>query len=110
MYMSETVDKEQMKEEIWKEVSTVMDPDLKMSLVELGLIYELELDDDMNVKIRMTLTSMGCPIGPYLMNSVGEAAKRVEGVNEADVQIVWEPRWDPREMASEEAQLKLGIL
>lgn len=98
-----------MVKEIWSEISTVIDPDIRMSLVELGLIYRVELDDDMVVHIDMTLTSMTCPIGPYLMNQIGESAKRVEGVKDAMVQIVWEPKWDPAEMASEEAQMKLGI-
>lgn len=107
--MSVTEEKENMKKAIWEEISTVVDPDLRMSLVELGLIYEVELDEENVVHIKMTLTSMGCPIGPFLMNQVAESAKRVEGVKDADVLIVWEPKWDPREMASEEAQVKLGI-
>ncbi len=100
----------ELEEKVRAAVSTVIDPDIRMSLVELGLIYGIDIDESMTAYITMTLTSMACPAGPYLMNSVAEAAKSVPEIQDAKVDLVWEPRWDPREMASEEAQMKLGIL
>lgn len=99
-----------LEDAVWDAVSTVVDPDLRMSLKELGLIYGIDIDDKKFVIITMTLTSMGCPAAPFLMGAVEEAAKNVEGITGAKAELVWEPRWDPREMASEEAQMKLGIL
>ena len=90
-------------------MAKVEDPDLQMSLVELGLIYEVNLDENAFAHIKMTLTSMACPMGPMLKNSIEEAAKSAEGVSDAKVDIVWSPPWDPREMATEEAQMTLGI-
>ncbi len=102
--------REEMEKAVRAEVATVLDPDIRMSLMELGLIYGVEIDENNNVFIAMTLTSMACPAGPYLQNMVAEAARRVEGVAEVQVEIVWEPRWDPREMATEEVQARLGLL
>ncbi len=102
--------KEEMEKAVWEEVATVVDPDLRMSLKELGLIYGVDIMENNKVFITMTLTSMACPAGPFLMSSLEEAAKRVEGVTDVQVEVVWEPRWDPRIMASEEAQTKLGLL
>lgn len=105
-----TMDKQEIEKKVADEVATVVDPDLRMSLSELGLIYGIDVDEDYNAYVTMTLTSMACPAGPYLQNAVMEAAQRVDGIKKANVEIVWEPRWDPREMASEEAQVKLGLL
>lgn len=102
-------DREELEKKLWENVGTVMDPDLRMSLKELGLIYKLQLNDDMTVDVDMTLTSMACPIGPMLQNQIAEACKSVEGIKDARVEVVWEPRWDPRTMASEEAQMRMGI-
>jgi metal-sulfur cluster biosynthetic enzyme len=101
---------EEILKKIWDELTTVHDPELGINLVELGLIYDVEADEEGRISIRMTLTSMGCPIGPMLQSSVRHAALRVEGVKEVSVQIVWSPPWDPREMASEEAQIQMGLL
>lgn len=98
-----------LKEEIWKEISTVVDPEIGLSLTELGLIYELHIDENNGASIKMTLTSMGCPIGPMLMEEVRNAAYRVDGVSFVNVDLVFSPPWDPREMASEEAREYLGI-
>jgi metal-sulfur cluster biosynthetic enzyme len=100
----------ELEDRVRAAIGTVIDPDIRMSLLELGLIYGIEIDDSMTAYVTMTLTSMACPAGPYLMNSVGEACKTVPEIKDAKVDLVWEPRWDPREMASEEAQMRLGIL
>ncbi len=100
---------ESLKDKVWKEVATVDDPEIGIGLTELGLIYELDIDDASVAHIKMTLTSMGCPVGPQMKAAVHAAATRVEGVKDAEVEIVWTPAWDPREMATEEAQMQLGI-
>ena len=78
-------------------------------MYDLGLIYTIDVDNE-NVAIRMTLTSMGCPIGPQLMEQVKQAAEKVEEIKIADVEIVWTPPWDPASMASEDAKMELGII
>ncbi|NUM89545.1 MAG: metal-sulfur cluster assembly factor [Bdellovibrionales bacterium] len=86
----------------------VEDPELFLSLVELGLIYEVSIQGDA-VDVKMTLTSPGCPSAGYLMQSIRDRLLKYPGVAKADVRLVFEPKWDPREMASEEAKDKLGI-
>jgi len=107
--MSGNINPEKLKQKIRDEVSTVMDPDLGLSLTDLGLIYEINLDENNNVSIKMSLTSMGCPLGPQLQAAVHGAAARVNEVNKVQVDIVWSPPWNPKTMASEEARLELGI-
>jgi metal-sulfur cluster biosynthetic enzyme len=86
----------------------VYDPELGMSVVDLGLVYEARVEDG-TASVRMTLTSMGCPAGPQLMQEVEEAACGVPGVEEARVELVWSPAWNPT-MMSEDAKLELGYL
>ena len=98
-----------LRADVWDEMSTVLDPDIGLALTELGLIYDLQIDENGKANITMTLTSMACPIGPQLMESIKEAALRVDGIKDAHVEMVWTPPWDPREMASEDAKAYLGI-
>lgn len=86
----------------------VYDPELGMSVVDLGLVYEARVEDG-TASVRMTLTSMGCPAGPQLMQEVEEAACSVPGVEKAQVELVWSPAWNPT-MMSEDAKLELGYL
>ena len=104
------MDKDAIIKKIWEEISKVEDPDLGMGLVELGLVYNVDLSDSADVHIKMTLTSMACPMGPALKSAIEEAARTVPEVNEVSAEIVWSPAWDPREMASEEAQMHLGLI
>lgn len=99
-----------LKEEDLKEwLKPVEDPELFMSLVELGLIYEAKETAPKKVDVKMTLTSPGCPAGDYLVNAVKTRMEEHESVEACEVELVWEPQWDPAEMASEEAKDKLGI-
>ena len=95
------------KEEVWAKIQEVMDPELHMSIVKLGLVYSVEVRGD-HVDVEMTLTSPGCPFGPQLIYAVEMAARSVEGVEEVSVNVVWEPAWGPDQM-SEEAKLELGF-
>jgi metal-sulfur cluster biosynthetic enzyme len=85
----------------------VVDPELHMNIVDLGLVYKMDVQDSTAV-VDMTLTSPGCPYGPYLLHQVNEALCNVLGIEKADVRVVWEPPWGPDKM-SEEARLELGF-
>ncbi len=88
----------------------VQDPELRMSIVDLGLIYGADIEDDgKTIKVRMSLTSPACPYGPMLVTDVKKAASNLPGVEKAEVHVVWDPPWDPRTMASDEIKDKLGI-
>ncbi len=94
---------------ILEELRDVEDPELGISIVELGLIYGIEVQEG-TVNVKMTLTSPGCPIGPMLQTAVHGAVKRVyPDVQDIKVDLVWNPPWDPYTMASEEAKDMLGI-
>ena len=94
--------------QLWEEVKKVYDPEIGFSIVDLGLVYDIWTEGN-KAFVKMTLTSMGCPAGPYLEHEVKEACKRVEGIEEAIVEITFSPPWDPREMANEEIKMMLGI-
>lgn len=97
-------------------IAPIQDPELNIPILDLGLIYGIGIQEEPTggdgavVKIRMTLTSPACPIGPMLKAAVESAAARIPGVKKAEVEYVWSPPWDPREMASEDAKMALGII
>jgi len=95
------------KELITAALMTVDDPEMGVNIVDLGLIYDIDIEDD-KVIITMTLTSMGCPMGPRIMEDIDCAARLIPEVKEVEIKLVWEPIWDP-EMMSEEARDQLGI-
>ena len=89
---------------------TVFDPEIPVNIYDLGLIYALDVDAGSgNVDIRMTLTAPGCPVAQTFPATVSSAVEQVEGVNDAKVELVWEPPWS-RDMMSEAARLQLGLL
>ncbi|NKB23622.1 MAG: DUF59 domain-containing protein [Kiritimatiellae bacterium] len=85
----------------------VIDPDLHLNIVDLGLIYGVEQKEG-TVDIQMTLTTPGCPYGPYLLHQVDQTLKGQPGVEEVNVDVVWDPPWGPERM-SEAAKLELGF-
>ena len=95
------------KEAVMEALKQVIDPELFVNVVDLGLVYGADIDDDGNVRVTMTLTSPGCPIGPMVGEMVQDALSPVEGINEVEVDIVWTPPWGPH-MMSEDAKLELG--
>lgn len=95
-------------EELKEKLREVMDPELDMSIVDLGLVYDVEFEDG-EVLITMTLTSPGCPLGPVIRGEAYAKMKEIPGVKDVDVQIVWSPPWDPRTMASDDIKMALGI-
>jgi FeS assembly SUF system protein len=89
-------------------VREVYDPEIPLNIYDLGLIYRVDIDEESQVKIDMTLTSPMCPVAGSLPGEVEMAARGVEGVGEVVVDLVWEPPWGP-EVMSEAARLELGI-
>lgn len=98
-----------MEDEIIKALKTIYDPEIPVDIFELGLIYEIGIQDDGHVNVQMTLTSPNCPVAESLPVEVEEKTASVEGVKSAKVDIVFEPPWT-KDMMSEEAQLELGFL
>lgn len=95
------------EERVWDALRNCYDPEIPINIVDLGLIYGIEVKDDV-VNVRMTLTAQGCPAHGFIGDSVREELKRISGVSEAHVEIVWDPPWDPSRM-SEEGKRRLGI-
>ena len=98
------------RETVIEALRPIHDPELMVSIVDLGLVYDAVVSDDgKKVEVSMTLTSPGCPIGPELMAAVDHTARLVPGIEEVQVRLVWEPPWDPTKMASDAAKEQLGI-
>jgi metal-sulfur cluster biosynthetic enzyme len=95
------------KDDVIEAVRVVEDPELGMDIVELGLLYDVEVDGA-NVKVTHTLTSMGCPVGPMIQEGIADAAGSVPGVEHVDVELVWDPPWSPERM-SDDAKFILGF-
>ena len=105
---TETV-KRPTTEELWEALKVVQDPELHMGIVDLGLVYEVDIDDAGLVSIDLTLTSPGCPIGPMIQGQAYHLLTQMEGVEDVEVNLVWDPPWDPKTMASDEVKMMLGI-
>jgi metal-sulfur cluster biosynthetic enzyme len=88
----------------------VQDPELRLGIVDLGLIYGADVaEDGKSVTVRMTLTSPACPYGPMLITDVKSVVDNLPGVDQSEVKLIWDPPWDPKTMASDEIKDKLGI-
>ncbi len=107
--MDEKIDKKKLEEDIIAVLKTCYDPEIPVDIYELGLIYDIHIDDDGNVHIRMTLTSPMCPVAGTLPGEVEQKVKSVPGVRDARVEVVWDPPWT-MDMMSEAAKLELGFL
>ena len=98
------------KEQVMEALKPIQDPELSISIIDLGLIYNINFENDgKKVVVDMTLTSPACPVGPQLMAAVHTKTASIPGVEDAEVKLVWTPKWDPKIMASEEAKDQLGI-
>jgi metal-sulfur cluster biosynthetic enzyme len=95
--------------EIMNALKSVYDPELGISIVDLGLVYGVTAEED-TVNIDMTLTTPACPLGPVIKSQAyAVLTSNFDNVRNVDINLVWTPRWDPRTMASEEAKAELGI-
>ena len=97
------------REQILNALKPVSDPEIGLGIVDLGLVYDVDVDNDGKVKVKMTLTTPACPYGDVLLRHAHNAAQQVEGVTQVDILLVWDPPWDPKEMASDYAKDVLGI-
>ena len=98
-----------IEERIIAMLKTVYDPESPVKIYDLGLIYKIDLQDDGDVSIDMTLTAPNCPAADFIMEDVRQKVDSVEGVNSSVINLVFEPEWD-KDMMSEEAKLELGFL
>ena len=96
--------KEKIIEEIWK----IYDPELPVNIYELGLIYDIKVKDEKFAIIKMTLTTPNCPVAESLPKEVKEGAMQVEGIEDVDLELVWDPPWN-KDMMSQAAKLELNL-
>ena len=98
-------------EQVREALKDVNDPELNIGILELGLVYDIIAEGEHNehVTVVMTLTSPMCPVGPLFKKSVEDKVKSLDGVQSANVEITFTPPWDPREMASDDVKMMLGI-
>jgi metal-sulfur cluster biosynthetic enzyme len=97
------------KEEVIQKLKTIADPEINIDIVSLGLVYDIDIDGENNdhVNIRMTLTTIGCPLAYNILESVKKAVESIEGVKGVDIYLTFDPPWSP-DMMTEEAKKKLG--
>ena len=103
------MDKRVLENTVIEVIKTVYDPEIPVDIYELGLIYDIKIDDDFNVDILMTLTSPSCPVAESLPEEVEQKVGGIESVTKAKVTMTFEPSWE-KDMMSEEAQLELGFM
>lgn len=98
-----------IEDSVVNKLKTIYDPEIPVNIYDLGLIYEIRVDDNNKVFVRMTLTAPNCPVAESLPVDVKDSIAVINGVNGCDVEVVFDPPWD-KEMMSEEAKLELGFL
>ena len=98
-----------IEENIVKMLKTVYDPEIPVNVYDLGLIYKIDVDDQNNATIDMTLTAPNCPAADFIMEDIRQKIESIDEINSATINLVFEPEWD-KDMMSEEAKLELGFL
>ena len=96
------------KEQVIECIRTVVDPEIPVNLYDLGLIYEIKINDKNDIKIKMTLTNPNCPVAGTMPESVGKSVEKLSNLNSIKVSLVWDPKWH-KDLMSEEAKLALDI-
>ncbi|SHH07129.1 DUF59 domain-containing protein [Flagellimonas flava] len=104
-----TIDTQELGEKIVGVLKTIYDPEIPVDIYELGLIYDVFVNEDYDVKILMTLTSPNCPVAETLPVEVEEKVKSLDALNDVEVEITFDPPWT-QDLMSEEAKLELGLL
>ena len=97
-----------LKDKVIAEIKKIYDPEIPVNIYELGLIYNIDIDNNNNVKIEMTLTTPNCPVAESLPNEVKNSVREIKEVKDVDLKLVWEPPWD-KSMMSESAKLELNL-
>ncbi len=98
----------EIKEKVITEIKKIYDPEIPVNIYELGLIYDVTVDNDNKVYIKMTLTTPNCPVAESLPNEVKNSVKEIKEVKDVDLDLVWDPPWD-KSMMSEAAKLELNL-
>ena len=98
-----------IEEEIVKALKTVYDPEIPVNIYDLGLIYNVDIDEDKQVRIDMTFTAPSCPVADFILEDVRQKIEGIEDVKSVHINLVFEPEWN-RDMMTEEAKLELGML
>jgi FeS assembly SUF system protein len=99
---------EALRESVIEVLRSIFDPEIPVNIYELGLVYDIEVDEENHVRVRMTLTSPMCPVAESLPPEVEQKVRQIPGVAHAEVDLTWEPTWNPS-MMSEAAKLQLGF-
>ena len=98
----------ELKEQIITEIKKIYDPEIPVNIYELGLIYDIKVENKNTAKVKMTLTSPNCPVAESLPKEVKDSIMQVEGIDKVDLDLVWDPPWD-KSMMSESAKLELNL-
>ena len=98
----------ELKDQIIVEIKKIYDPEIPVNIYELGLIYDIKVENKNTAKIKMTLTSPNCPVAESLPKEVKDSIMQVEGIDKVDLDLVWDPPWD-KSMMSESAKLELNL-
>ena len=96
------------EEQVIECIRTVVDPEIPVNLYDLGLIYEIKINDNNDIKIKMTLTNPNCPVAGTMPESVGKSLEKLSNLNSIEVYLVWDPKWH-KDLMSEDAKLALDI-
>ena len=97
-----------LKDKVIAEIKKIYDPEIPVNIYELGLIYDIKIDEKNNVKVNMTLTTPNCPVAESLPKEVKDSIMEIKEVNKVDLALVWDPPWD-KSMMSEAAKLELNL-
>jgi FeS assembly SUF system protein len=98
-----------LEEKVVELLKTVFDPEIPVDVYNLGLVYKIEIDDDANLSIDMTMTAPSCPMADFIVEDARLKLETIEGLKSVNINVVFEPEWD-KDMMSEEAKLELGML
>jgi len=98
----------ELKDQIITEIKKIYDPEIPVNIYELGLIYDIKIENKNTAKVKMTLTSPNCPVAESLPKEVKDSIMQVEGIDKVDLDLVWDPPWD-KTMMSESAKLELNL-
>ena len=98
----------ELKDQIITEIKKIYDPEIPVNIYELGLIYDIKVENKNTAKVKMTLTSPNCPVAESLPKEVKDSVMQVEGIDKVDLDLVWDPPWD-KTMMSESAKLELNL-
>ena len=98
----------ELKDKIIEEIKKIYDPEIPVNIYDLGLIYDVKVENKNTAKVKMTLTSPNCPVAESLPKEVKDGIMQVEGIENVDLDLVWEPPWD-KNMMSEAAKLELNL-